>query len=51
MAVTIEEMQVDVTPSAAGATPTAGGNDAQKKGDIRGALEILHERRSRLLAD
>jgi hypothetical protein len=52
MAVTIDEMHVDVKESQppAGA-PAAGGDEAKKDLDLREALHLLHERKSRLKAD
>ena len=51
MAVTIEDMEVDVTAPAPAASPAAGEAQKKKKIDIGAALEILHERKRRLMAD
>lgn len=52
MAVTIDEMHVDVKESqpAAGA-PAAAGEEPGKGLDLREALHMLHERKYRLRAD
>ena len=50
MAVTINEMHVDVEPPPPSAAPAAGG-DQKKDVDLSEALEVLHERKLRLLAD
>ena len=51
MAVTIDEMHVDVqkAPQAAGAQPASA--DPKKDVDLHQALEMLHERKKRLRAD
>jgi len=51
MAVTIDEMHVDVKESQpAAGTPAAGGEEP-KDVDLREALHMLHERKYRLRAD
>lgn len=51
MAVTIDEMHVEVQ-EAAPSTPVASSSDEPKKGvNLSEALEILHERELRLRAD
>jgi hypothetical protein len=51
MAVTIDEMHVEVqqAPKAAGAEPASA--DPKKDVDLQEALQILHERKLRLRAD
>lgn len=52
MAVTIDEMHVDVKEDkpAAGA-PATGGEPPKKELDLREALHLLHERKCRLQTD
>jgi hypothetical protein len=51
MAVTIEEMEVDVTAPPPAAPSAAGEAQQKKKIDIGAALDILYERKCRLMAD
>jgi hypothetical protein len=51
VAVTIEEMHVDVQKPQPAASPAAGGAEPKKDVDLREALHILHERKYRLKAD
>jgi hypothetical protein len=51
MAVTIEEMHVDVQKAQPGASSAAGGAEPKKDVDLREALHLLHERKYRLKAD
>ncbi len=56
MAVTIDEMHVEVhEPAAASAAASsgagAGGQDAKKEMPLHDALRIMHERKLRLKAD
>jgi hypothetical protein len=52
MAVTIDEMHVDVKDSQpAASAPAAGGEEPKKDIDLREGLHLLHERNDRLRAD
>ena len=52
MAVTIDEMHVEVKEAAPGAGSAASAQEpAKKEVDLRSALEMLHERKLRLQAD
>ncbi len=50
MAVSIDEIQVEVTDPSAAAAPTPPGNQGNRV-DLRSALEEVLERRMRLNAD
>jgi len=51
MAVTINEMHVEVQEQAQAAPASDSDNKGKKSVDLRTALEILHERKLRLRAD
>jgi len=51
MAVTIDEMQVDVKPAEKPASAPASGGDKKKDVDVPEALTLIGERRLRLKAD
>jgi hypothetical protein len=51
MAVTIDEMHVDVQQAAPTANAPAANTEAKKEVDLREALQVLHERRLRVRAD
>jgi|HubBroStandDraft_1064217.scaffolds.fasta_scaffold14801_2 hypothetical protein len=52
MAVTIDEMHVDVKDSQPPASaPAAGGEEPKKDVDLHEAMHFLHERKYRLWAD
>jgi hypothetical protein len=51
MAVTIDEMHVEVQGPPAPASAPAAGADSKKNVNLREAMEILHERKLRLRAD
>jgi len=51
MAVTIDEMHVDVQQTPAAASAPAGNGEPNKDVDLCEALQMLQERKLRLLAD
>jgi len=51
MAVTIDEMHVEVQAASPAASPPAAGAEPGKDVDLREALHMLHERKLRLRAD
>jgi hypothetical protein len=51
MAVTIDEMHVEVQSSPAPASAPVAGPDSKKNVALREAMEMLHERKLRLRAD
>jgi hypothetical protein len=51
MAVTIDEMHVDVQAAPPAASPPAANAEPGKDVDLREALHLLHERKLRLQAD
>ena len=51
MAVTIDEMHVDVQRPQPAASPAAAGAEPKKDVDLHEALHLLHERKHRLKAD
>jgi hypothetical protein len=51
MAVTIDEMHVEVQQPPASANPSASTEKPQKNLDLRAALEMIQERKLRLRAD
>jgi hypothetical protein len=51
MAVTIEEMHVDVQKPQPAASPAASGAEPKKDVDLHEALHLLHERKYRLKAN
>ena len=51
MAVTIDEMHVEVQEPAPSASPATSGSKRKKDVDLKVALEMIHERNLRLRAD
>lgn len=51
MAVTIDEMHVEVQRPTAAAKPASPENEPKKDMDLKAALELIHERKLRLRAD
>ncbi len=51
MAVTIDEMHVEVEGPAPAAKPAASNPEPKKKVDLNAALEMIDERKLRLRAD
>jgi len=51
MAVTINEMNVEVKPPTAPAAAPSAAAEKSRKVDLSSALEMLHERQHRLRAD
>jgi hypothetical protein len=51
MAVTIDEMHVEVQQAQPAASAPAGGEEPKKDVDLREAMQVLHERKHRLRAD
>ena len=51
MAVTIDEMHVDVQKPPAAASDSPSGSGPKKDVDLREALQVMNERKQRLRAD
>ncbi len=51
MAVSIDDMQIDVSDAASQAATPAPAGKPQESGDLRTALDIVRERELRLRAD
>jgi hypothetical protein len=51
MAVTIDEMHVEVQQAGSSGNAPAPSTDTKKDVDLREAMEMLHERKLRLMAD
>ncbi len=51
MAVTIDDLQIEVQEPAPAASPAAPGEKQKKNADLRAAMEMIQERNLRLRAD